>query len=1087
MMDQQLSGRQKRYPGPHPFAYDDRELFFGRDQEIEYLTTVIANNKSTILHGKSGYGKSSLINAGIIPNLLEKFSCEIIRIRFYNCDKNNTLKPRDILINAIKQHSCGTVYLENVITGSHQSAWRYFKKLHLDLLKRPARFDVPELGYILIFDQFEELFTYKKDDVREFAKELQELILHRIPEEYQESLKEAFGDKQQLELYRDELSILDKDIPLKILFSIRADRFNYLTYLVNYIPNLLSNTIKILRLSSDQVRMAILKPALAEGNFYSPNFNYEPVVVERILKFLKTNAEGEEVEKIEGFEMQIICQKLENIVTDYVSNKNNLNSENPVLLSWDMIIESSYIRDKENPFKEIIKNYYIETIQSIEPQIEQLSARYLIEVKLIDQPSGNRISLDVALVNQVGTSANTQEKLIDNRIIRKEVNSVSGISLELSHDSLISPIILAAAELGNLNEKLMHFYNEALTFDDKTFEKKVRDIFYDKLLDHKPLGVAETRIIKSIESPLIRESKPLEGDQGNNQYSLIESFKQTVQQSKNSSQNFKLISQQRHTKDWVKKFILASVLFLVIISFLFYTISENRKTSNKLRALFFLGKIDIIADTVKNKEAIIRLIKIINDKKYIQDGDTSLIRDKFSDLVQSQDIQAKESRLSYTIESSNLQQTEIDFSANGDFIVISGNPENEKEKGNYEIINLQGDTLKSFANIKYAYFTNKDDVVLLAVSDSNGAETAYSRFNKDPSKLVLYNCKSGEQNTISMGAGQYLHPLDVGFDNNFNKQFSSNKVRFSANGNLIVPYYRLSANNGHLQEVKVIMLNKTIRSFPSKKSVVSSRDGRKFMTFEDKFLRLYQEDGKLLQSIAYIYDADFTQNGSLLFIKGSQISLRDSSGKTRQYDLKGFPNFAYTDKYSKFIVADMNDSECAIINTENNSVKYFKEKLVDVNFEKNVLITIAFLEDDNIPDTIKRRTVFGSNTSVLPFPAMIQTLKYNAATDEILLFDKDYKLYLLTNQFKVKAGFQLTTNDLFGFTDDGKRIYYVRNKDVSVFDNSNKLINFFDFRASWNWANNPDHYQKAQNKKEIDLEFLKLKKSLNKYFNHNFF
>ena len=39
MMEQQFSGQQKRYPGPHPFAYDDRELFFGRDQEIEYLTT----------------------------------------------------------------------------------------------------------------------------------------------------------------------------------------------------------------------------------------------------------------------------------------------------------------------------------------------------------------------------------------------------------------------------------------------------------------------------------------------------------------------------------------------------------------------------------------------------------------------------------------------------------------------------------------------------------------------------------------------------------------------------------------------------------------------------------------------------------------------------------------------------------------------------------------------------------------------------------------------------------------------------------------------------------------------------------------
>ena len=102
--------KKNRYPGPLPFEYDDRELFFGRDQEIEYLTTVIINNKSTILHGKSGYGKTSLINAGIIPNLLVNFHCEIIRIRFYNRDKKNPVKPRDTLINSIRQYSSGVPY-----------------------------------------------------------------------------------------------------------------------------------------------------------------------------------------------------------------------------------------------------------------------------------------------------------------------------------------------------------------------------------------------------------------------------------------------------------------------------------------------------------------------------------------------------------------------------------------------------------------------------------------------------------------------------------------------------------------------------------------------------------------------------------------------------------------------------------------------------------------------------------------------------------------------------------------------------------------------------------------------------------------
>jgi hypothetical protein len=46
---------KRRYPGPLPFSYDDRSLSFGRDADIDYLTTLIINNQITILHGKSGY------------------------------------------------------------------------------------------------------------------------------------------------------------------------------------------------------------------------------------------------------------------------------------------------------------------------------------------------------------------------------------------------------------------------------------------------------------------------------------------------------------------------------------------------------------------------------------------------------------------------------------------------------------------------------------------------------------------------------------------------------------------------------------------------------------------------------------------------------------------------------------------------------------------------------------------------------------------------------------------------------------------------------------------------------------------------
>src|SRR5215218_4206898 len=178
---------KKRYPGTLPFSYDDRNLFFGRDQEIDYLTTLIINNQITILHGKSGYGKSSLINAGLVPNLLERSNCEIIRIRFYNYDKGNPLLPLDTFLKTVQQHLSGIPYLDGLLPTDHPSAWRYFKKLQYGNLKKFPQDDegntASQLSYILVIDQFEELFTYPKEAVIALAKEFQEILLHRIPEE----------------------------------------------------------------------------------------------------------------------------------------------------------------------------------------------------------------------------------------------------------------------------------------------------------------------------------------------------------------------------------------------------------------------------------------------------------------------------------------------------------------------------------------------------------------------------------------------------------------------------------------------------------------------------------------------------------------------------------------------------------------------------------------------------------------------------------------------------------------------------------------------------------------------------------------
>lgn len=59
----------KPYKGPESYKPEDASLFFGRDDEAEQLVARIISSRFTLLHAQSGAGKTSLLNARVIPGL----------------------------------------------------------------------------------------------------------------------------------------------------------------------------------------------------------------------------------------------------------------------------------------------------------------------------------------------------------------------------------------------------------------------------------------------------------------------------------------------------------------------------------------------------------------------------------------------------------------------------------------------------------------------------------------------------------------------------------------------------------------------------------------------------------------------------------------------------------------------------------------------------------------------------------------------------------------------------------------------------------------------------------------------------------
>ena len=57
------------YVGLQPFEEADRAFFFGRERDQRVIISNLLSSPLTILYGSSGVGKSSVLMAGVVPQL----------------------------------------------------------------------------------------------------------------------------------------------------------------------------------------------------------------------------------------------------------------------------------------------------------------------------------------------------------------------------------------------------------------------------------------------------------------------------------------------------------------------------------------------------------------------------------------------------------------------------------------------------------------------------------------------------------------------------------------------------------------------------------------------------------------------------------------------------------------------------------------------------------------------------------------------------------------------------------------------------------------------------------------------------------
>ncbi|AEE52176.1 SUMF1/EgtB/PvdO family nonheme iron enzyme [Haliscomenobacter hydrossis] len=404
------SGCPYRYPGVQPFTTAQSAVFYGREQDTADLYRLIRREALVVLYGKSGLGKSSLLNAGIVPHCLVEAEYTPVVIKFGAWTEGKTDTPLELTKAYLSTGYASSDTLQKLLP-EEDSLWRCAKNRQLQGGGRP----------LLIFDQFEELFTYPEAAIRAFRQELAELLHTELPLRYRRLLDAEAAP----ELSEAEEEALETPLEARIVFAIRSDRMHLLHQLAEHLPNILRNLYELRALNPLDAQAAIVQPAQQEGDFSTPPFTWSPTALSALLGYLQDPLDEN---RVEGILLQLLCQYFEEKLVEQQGLRQ---------------IEGQHLGELEK----IIENYYHDKLASLPDDSTQYAARKLIEEGLVMEGENIRLSLHEAqITKQYGVDADLLERLVNSRLLRAEPFLRGGYTYELAHDRLVAPVLRAKQE-----------------------------------------------------------------------------------------------------------------------------------------------------------------------------------------------------------------------------------------------------------------------------------------------------------------------------------------------------------------------------------------------------------------------------------------------------------------------------------------------------------------------------------------------------------------------------------------------------------------------------------------------------------------
>lgn len=198
------------------YTKDDKDIFFGRDDETEQLFQMLTQSDIVLVYGASGTGKTSLIQCGLSKKIddYDWMPFYIRRGANLNTSIKNTLQKNVPESKVSVRNFLDDLFEEEQTEQqSGSEVLQLLQKIYMSQFK----------PLYLIFDQFEELFILgNKDEQNEFLKIIKE--------------------------------ILDAEQPIKLIFSIREEYLGHLYDFEKAVPELLRKKIRVEAMHREKVQ-----------------------------------------------------------------------------------------------------------------------------------------------------------------------------------------------------------------------------------------------------------------------------------------------------------------------------------------------------------------------------------------------------------------------------------------------------------------------------------------------------------------------------------------------------------------------------------------------------------------------------------------------------------------------------------------------------------------------------------------------------------------------------------------------------------------------------------------------------------------